>query len=157
MSTLIIYATKHQATLKYAETIKDQIKDEVELILAKKSKNINLNQYDTVIIGSSVYVGKILGSAKKFIKNNLDMLLTKKVGLFICCMEKDEKAMKELEENYPKSLINHAKALGTFRGGFDFDRMNFLEKAAIKKISGNTESISFFTEEPVKTFVDKLK
>ncbi len=156
MSALIIYASKHQSTEKYAELIRDQMND-TTLVHAKKSGSIDLKAYDTVIIGSAVYAGRILGSVKKFVKKNLDTLLTKKAGLFICCMEKDDKAMKELEDNYPENLRHHAKALGTFRGGFNFDDMNFLEKTIIKKVSGNTESVSFFSEEAVKPFVDQLK
>lgn len=157
MSTLIIYATKHDSTLQYAETIKKQMDNKADLVLAKKSHDIDVNNYDTIIIGSAVYAGRIMGSVKKFIKHNLDSLLKKQIGLYICCMEKGEKAMKELEDNYPETIRKHAKALGTFQGGFNFDDMNFLEKAIIKKVSGTTESVSFFSEDPVKDFVDKLK
>ncbi len=131
--------------------------NDATLIHAKKTGTIDLNTYDTIIIGSAVYAGRILGSVKKFINKHTDTLLAKKTGLFICCMEKDDKAMKELEDNYPENLRNHAKALGTFRGGFDFDDMNFLEKVIIKKVSGNTKSVSYFSEAPVKAFTEKLK
>jgi len=58
MKTLIVYATKYGCTKKCTEIIKSYSKGEVRIVSAKNFK-ANIEQYDTVIIGGSVYMGKI--------------------------------------------------------------------------------------------------
>ena len=86
----------------------------------------------------------------------MKLLLKRKIGLFICCMEKDEKAQRQLNSAYPKELINHAAVAGIMGGEFNFDKMNFLEKAIIKKVAGVTESVSRVSVEDAVKFAAKI-
>ena len=92
MKTLIVYATKHGCTEKCANELKNNLTGEIELHNLKKSVKTDLNDFWTIIIGGSIHVGQVQKNVKQFCLNNLDLLIEKKIGLFLCCMEQGKKA-----------------------------------------------------------------
>ena len=82
--------------------------------------------------------------------------MTKRVGLFLCCMEEGDNAEKQFSEAFPPELRNHAIATEIFGGEFNFDRMNFIEKMIIKKIAHVDHSVSKIDEEKIVDFVHAM-
>jgi menaquinone-dependent protoporphyrinogen oxidase len=156
MSTLIFYATRHGCTEKAAEILKSKLDDDVTIINLKKNKKPDLSVFDTIIIGGSIHAGQMQGNLKKFCLKNLDSLMKKPLGLFLCCMEEGEKAQQQFDEAYPQELRNHASATGLFGGAFDFDRMNFFERAIVKKVAKIDTSVSNIKEENIQLFAAHL-
>lgn len=165
MSTLITYATKHGSTEKCARTLYEKIEGNVDICNLKTDKNIDLAMYNKVIIGSSIYIGQIRKEVKKFCADNLDELKSKKLGFFICCMSQDEEALGQIENNFTKELTDNAVAKDYFGGEFIFDKMNFMEKFAVKMVSKNDENkepidtknnISNLLEESIEKFALKM-
>jgi menaquinone-dependent protoporphyrinogen oxidase len=68
-------------------------------------------------------------------------------------MEEGEKATKQLEEAFPVELLKHASATGIFGGEFNFEKMNFIERAAIRKIAGVDKSVSKIKQEELDRFL----
>lgn len=129
MKTALIYATLHGTTKKAAKYIAENLSDEVELI-SLDTKDINLSNYDTVILGASIHMGVVSGQMKRFCRNNLEELKTKTIGLFICGMEPDlDRQNYELEMAYPPELQEKAKAIAFAGGEFLFDKMNFFHQS----------------------------
>lgn len=156
METAIIYATKHGCTDKCAHTLANELNNNALLINLDVSTNVNLNEFNTVIIGGSIHAGSMNRKIKKFIDKNMDMLQSKKTGLFICCMEEGEKAQEQFKNAFPESLRNKAIAHGYFGGEFNFDKMNFFEKAIIKKIAKTDQNVSKINENNIKDFALKI-
>ncbi len=156
MKTLIAYSTKHGTAESSAKKLSKNLKGDVDLVNLKKAKDIQLSKYDKVIIGSSVYMGKIRKEALKFCNDNLSSLKDVKVGLYICCMTEGEKAHRQLKDNFPKELVDSAIVTGIFGGEFDFEKMNFMEKMVIKKVAGVEETESNLLQENIDKFADKL-
>ena len=71
-------------------------------------------------------------------------------------MEEGEGADKEFREAFPADLVEHASATGLFGGEFNFERMNVLERAIIKKIAKTSQSISKVRPEAILDFARKL-
>ena len=157
MKAIVIYASKHGSTERVAEKIALGLGAETEKISIQESKKLAMEKYDLVVIGGSIHAGSIQRKIKKFCRDNLASLLKIKLALFICCMEDGESAEKQLGNAFPAELLEHAIASDYLGGEFNFDRMNFLEKAIIKKISGETESVSKLKEEKIQVFINKLK
>ncbi|RLC55726.1 MAG: hypothetical protein DRH89_07105 [Candidatus Cloacimonadota bacterium] len=60
MKTAIIYMTKHGTTEKIAELLKSKLEPgQTQIFNLKKSKLIELDNYETIIIGGSIHVGSI--------------------------------------------------------------------------------------------------
>jgi len=135
MNTLIVYATKYGCAQKCAMELSKELKDNVELINLKEKNNVDFLKYDRIIIGGSAYIGRIQKEVTDFISNNLEEILKKEIGLFICGMQEGDMLAKEISDNFPAELIGKAKSVKHFGGEFTFNKMNFMEKVIVKKIS----------------------
>ncbi|HIE4742437.1 hypothetical protein KLL39_05205 [Clostridioides difficile] len=153
MKTLIVYATKYGCTKKCAEILKSYLKGEVDILSAKSSK-INMAQYDNVIVGGSVYMGKMRKEITQFCKHNIKQLLRKKLGLFACCYTPNG-TEGFFESLFPLELLNHASYTTTVGGEMDYEKMNFIYRKmfqSLKKIDGFNEG---FTEPKINK--DEIK
>ncbi|HDQ44282.1 MAG TPA: flavodoxin [bacterium] len=156
MKTMIVYQSMHGCTEKCAAKLQAVLPGGADVVNLKETKKADPQQYDAVIIGGSIHAGRIQGGIKRFCAAHRETLLEKKLGLFLCCME-EEQAQKQFDENFPEPLRKHAKAQGIFGGEFDFERMNFIARTIVKKVSGMTESVSKISEEAIRKFVEDLK
>jgi len=156
MGTIIVYGTKYGCTEKIAKLIEEKITGQVELCNLKGKSKIELKKYDNIIIGGSIYMGRIRKKVSRFCDENLKLINDKKIGLFISCMTEGEEAGKELRENFPKEIYEKAAAKGVFGGIFDFDKLNFMEKLIVKKVVGVKESQSNIFEENIDKFVSEM-
>ena len=133
MNVLIIYASKYGCTADCAAYLKDKLSGNVKLADINKTM-IQLDEYDSVIIGASVYMGKISKTLRKFCTDNKGALLNKKAGLFLCCAQ-SEQADSFLSGNFPSELIKNAAATGNFGSEARLEKMGFLDKTIIKAVS----------------------
>lgn len=156
MSTLIAYATKYGFTKACAEMLAKKLDEKADIYDLSGSRP-NLVQYDKVIIGGSIYAGKIRKPAARFCTENLDTLKSKKLGLFICGMADGDDARKQLESSFPKELLSVAVAKDSFGGECDYKKMNFLERFIMKKITGSDKSQSRIEEDNITRFTAQMK
>lgn len=158
MKTLILYTSKHGTTEKISKEIAINLDNrEVEILNFDKAKNINLGSYESVIIGSSIHIGKIPSNLKKFCEANEEILLQKELGLFICCMQTKEIREDEFRNAFSERLRAHSKANGIMGGEFRFEKMNFIEKLMVKKISGIDRTISEIDTFALENFINKFE
>lgn len=135
MSTLIVYGTKYGCAEKCAKILAEKLSGDLEMYNLKERRDVDLSRYDSVIIGGSIYVGRIQKEVSEFCTKNLDSLKEKKIGLFICAMQSGDELEKELEIAFPKELSDNSIAKENFGGEFIMKKMNFLERAIVKKVS----------------------
>jgi menaquinone-dependent protoporphyrinogen oxidase len=157
MSILIAYASKYGCTEKCATKLAQKFNEQVDLYDMKSGKNIDLAQYDKVIIGSSVYVGKVHKEATEFCTKNLGVLSNKKVGLFICGSQEGDALKQELDAAYPQELKSKAVSVEYFGGEFIFGKMNFMEKTIVKVIAKTNKDTSNIMEDKIDSFAETLK
>ncbi len=148
--------SKHGATEKSINILKTKVNDDDLSICNLKNTNTDLSQFDDIIIGCSIHAGRIQGKIKKFCKKNESILLKKKLAIFITCMDDDNKTKDYFKNNFSKELINHAKITALFGGEFNFEKMNFIERAIIKKITGLTKTSSKTDEQKIVEFAEQF-
>ncbi|MNW58452.1 Protoporphyrinogen IX dehydrogenase [menaquinone] [compost metagenome] len=134
MNTLIVYATKYGCTEKCAEMLSQELDGHVDLINLKKVKDIDISKYEKVIIGGSIYIGKIQKEVTEFCSKHIEQLKNKRIALFICGMQEGDAIQSELNQNFNAELIERAEAKEWFGGEFTFKKMNFLERFIVKKV-----------------------
>jgi menaquinone-dependent protoporphyrinogen IX oxidase len=78
MKGLVIYKGRYGATKQYAMWIGQEL--ELAVASADRFPQGYLNDYDFVIIGSSVYIGKL--EIAKWLKKNFNTLASKKLFFF---------------------------------------------------------------------------
>jgi len=79
MKGIVIFKSKYGATRQYAQWIGNELSLPVFETWELDTRQIE--NYDFVIVGSSVYIGKML--IKKWLKNNRKVLMNKKIFLFV--------------------------------------------------------------------------
>lgn len=156
MKTLIIYSTTHGCTEKSANELKQYLGEDTELSNLKKDTKPRLEKYERIIVGGSIHAGQIQKRLKVFCNNNMEELISKELGLFICCMEEGETAQKQLQDAFPKELHKAAKVAACFGGEFNLDKMNFFEKLLVKKIAHIEKNISKINHKAIRNFSEEL-
>jgi len=156
MRTAIIYSSKHGTTEKVAQKIQNELGEEkAQLFNLKRNINFDLSQYGQVIVGGSIHAGQIQKKVKLFLEKNTQMLLQRRLGLFLCCMHENE-AENQFNTAFPEILRSHAKSKKIMGGEFLFEKMNFVEKALVKKIAGVNESVSKIDESNITAMVHEI-
>ena len=159
MNIAIIFTTTHGTTEKVANYIATKLKKEkVTLIPLKKVGKPDLENFDKIILGASVHMCVIQSVMKKFCKDNLETLLKKDVGLYVCGMEPDlNRQEAELELAYPDELFTQARAKAFVGGEFLFEKMNIFQQIIIKKISKITKTKSDIKYDIVDHFISLMQ
>jgi menaquinone-dependent protoporphyrinogen oxidase len=157
MKTIIIFATKYGCVENAVGILKSMLTGEVKQVNIMKENVPSLDHFDHVIIGGSIYVGRIQKKLSKFVDKNLSELLTKRIGLFICAGEKKEEVReKELVDAFPNELFEHAICKDIFGYEIHFEKLNFLEKKMVAAVLRLKMSCSELSVEKIKRFAEIL-
>lgn len=156
MKTLIAYESKYGCVKRCAEELREQLKGEVVLIRLSDKMPFILSEYDQVIIGGSIYMGKIQKEITAFCQRYSTELEHKRVGLFICGMQEGLEAEQELINVFPKVLLDQAKVKGVFGGAFNLEAMGLINRMIVKKAAGVTESVSKVEHLKISEFAESM-
>jgi menaquinone-dependent protoporphyrinogen oxidase len=156
MKTAIVYATTHGCAETCAARLAAALPGETSRFDLKDKPAPDLEAFDRIVIGGSIHAGRIQGSVRRFLVANREILLRKKFGLYLCCMEKDEKARLQFDASFPGEFRSRAAASGLFGGEFNFQRMNFVAKAIVKKIAKTDKSVSNIDEGAIGRFAEEI-
>lgn len=155
---LIVYGTRYGATedtSKIIANILSQEDFEVQLIDAKKDKIKNINEFDLIIVGSGIKMGRWTRGPEKFLENFQKELSKKKVALFVCCgsaypLSKGEERIKEMQDAKMKYLEEKADqynlkpvALGFFGGIYNFNKMSWFLRKTMSSLKPKLEEAGF--------------
>ncbi|QVK19247.1 flavodoxin domain-containing protein [Mycoplasmatota bacterium] len=135
MKTLIIYGTRYGSTEKCGQLLKNELNGEIDLCNLMTEEIPDLNPYENVIIGGSIYIGQIQKEVKTFISTHLNELLTKKLGLFTCCSRKGDIAIDQINTVFGEDLLNHAVVKDYFGGEIYYKKMKFLDRLVTRMVS----------------------
>jgi menaquinone-dependent protoporphyrinogen oxidase len=155
LKTIILYATRHGAAKEAAAFLSARLGD-VEVLEIGRDLAVDLDRYDTVVVGGSIHAGSVQRAVKRLLAESAEVLLSKRLGLYLCCLYEGATAKEQLEGAFPEALRDHAAALGLFGGRLDFDKMSDFERAVVQKVAGVTESVSKMNTDAMQRFVDQL-
>jgi menaquinone-dependent protoporphyrinogen oxidase len=157
MKTAIVYMSKHGTTEKVVKIISEHLTHySYDVFNLRKDKTPDVSLYDFIIIGGSIHAGVIQNRVKQFCVSNADLLLEKKVGLFLCCMEVGEKATEQFNNAFPVGLRQHAFYTGIMGGECLTDKMNFFERNLVKMVVGGPEKYPQLNDKAIKTLLKEL-
>lgn len=155
MAVLIVYGTKYGCTEKCAKILAEKLNGEVDLCNLKE-RELDLSKYEKVIIGGSVYMGRIRKEVSQFITKNLNALKGKKLGLYICCMRDGDDAKSQVAASFPQELLHIAAAKDYFGGEFIFKKMNAMERFIVKKVSKVSVDTSYLRKDSISKFAQLM-
>ena len=157
MKIALVYCSTHGCVKKSALHLSELLNSSnVQLIDLKTKPQVNVNDFDAIILGGSIHAGRIQRHVTHFCKTQLHALLERPIGLFICCMFEGDTALEQFANAFPAPLRDHAVAHGLFGGEFDFEKMNIFEKAIVKQVAGVEKSISQIDFSSIEKFAQEL-
>lgn len=168
MHNLIIYSTTDGQTVSIAERI-GEVLENSKVISIADAKTLNLNDFETIVIGASIRYGKHKPEVYKFIKDNLEVLDTKKNAFFSVNVvaRKPEKNTPDTNPYMQKFLELSKwspKNLNVFAGKIDYPQYKFVDKQMIRFIMWMTKgptdingTFEFTDWKKVESFAKELK
>lgn len=156
--TLIVYASRHGTTVEYAKTLLKLLDGNVDLCFLNERENSmpDLSGYDTIVIGGSIHYGKNSKLVINFTQNNLELLKTKRLGLFVASYFDGDKAMEQLNNAYPKELLQNALVSDYFDGELLYPKMNYWERLIAKMVLKAEETTPIISKSKIMQFADRL-
>ena len=156
MKTLIVYASKYGCAADCALYLKKNIPGETVLLDINKHNNcIQLDEFDTVIIGGSIYVGKVSKKLRTFCEKNCNVMVKKNIGIFICgalAAHEDE----YFSANFPKEMTDHARSKKMFGSEARLDKLSTFDKLIIKAVTKGDFSNFKLSGENMDAFLKEM-
>ena len=88
MKVAIIYGTnREKACVKVVDWLKKGFEEEGHEVTVGKPSKFDVLDYDLIVLGSSVYGGKVQEDVIQFVTMNKDVLAGKRLATFIVCKE----------------------------------------------------------------------
>jgi len=168
VQNLIIYSTTDGQTISIAEKIGEVLENSI-VISITDAESLNLNDFETIVIGASIRYGKHKPEVYKFIKDNLGILDAKKNAFFSVNVvaRKPEKNTPDTNPYMQKFLELSKwspKSLSVFAGKIDYPQYKFVDKQMIRFIMWMTKgptdingTFEFTDWKKVESFAEELK
>tara|TARA_B100000902_G_scaffold130626_1_gene129559 strand:+ start:154 stop:681 length:528 start_codon:yes stop_codon:yes gene_type:complete len=151
ISCLIIYSSTDGHTKTICKRIINLLKDVnvAKLVSLNEAKDLNLSEFNRIIIGASIRYGKHSKELYRFIELNRN-ILNEKENVFFSVNVVARKSEKNAPDTNPyiKKFLKiskwRPKKIGVFAGKVDYPNYNFFDKYIIKLIM-------FITRGPIDT------
>lgn len=159
MKALIVYGTWRGATEEIAEEIGKALAEqgyEATVKNAAEAKGINVQDFDLIIVGSSVRITRWKGEAAGFLKSNQNSLARKKVALFASGTaggdpELADYALKSIEGMAAKFPSIKPLSLAYFGGYLDFSKPDLITRIVSGPMKKAFEKKGIDTSKPYDT------
>ncbi|MFP4015313.1 MAG: flavodoxin domain-containing protein [Chitinispirillaceae bacterium] len=137
---LVAYASTAGSTAEVAQSIAQTISEEegytAEAVNVKKVRDIS--DYDGIVLGSAIRMGRPLSEMNSFVKRNQQILASKKVALFAVCLALMEDTPEKRKEAsvYLDSLKTMVTPVAeeVFAGKMDSGKLGFFGKMMIRMV-----------------------
>lgn len=170
-SILIVYASHDGQTKKIGHTLQELIQttgQQVTLISIDQAAQVNVGQFDKVVIGASIRYGKHSPAIVAFIQKNQAALDGKpnaffSVNVVARKLEKSSPETNPYLQKFLKRITWQPKQLAVFAGKIDYPSYTFFDRFMIRLIMWMTHGptdpkavIEFTDWQQVKAFAHRI-
>lgn len=154
MKVFIGFRSKYGTTEACARALAERIKAETALADLRIRHTPDVHAFDVVLIGGSIYGGRIQREVTSFCERRGELLLKRKVGLFLCCLSQGEHAREQLQAAFPEWLAAHAFACSLFGGELRYDKLTLLDKLLVRGLPRPPHGVSLLDTDAVAAMAD---
>lgn len=141
MKVFVAYETGHGSTAETAEEIAKVIREAGADVEVQRCRDVkDPNGYDAYIVGSPIWVGKWLGPARAFVKDNASMLADHPTAIFMTSgAAVDEEGRQMVIDRWLPGILSAMSgvepvAIGNFPGVLNFPEYNIAVRLMMKAI-----------------------
>jgi menaquinone-dependent protoporphyrinogen oxidase len=139
---LILHSTTDGHTLKICQRLQqviEQLGHQVTVIPVDEAARVDLQAYDTLVIGASIRYGKHSKAVTDFIQRNTALLESKANAFFSVNIVARKPNRNQPDTNpylrkFLKQIAWHPQALAVFAGKLDYPRYRFFDRMMIRFI-----------------------
>lgn len=154
-NTLIVFASNHGTVEKCVQELFRRIDGKVDICnLNRRDFLPDLSGYDSVIVGGSIHNGKIQDKISSFCDDNVELLATKRLGLFINCLYSGETAQQQLDDAFPETLNRNAVVRDYFGGEVDKLKLSFWERVVTSRMIKEGDLVIAISRERIERFAN---
>lgn len=143
-SVLIVYGTKYGATAGIAKKLAEVIQKKYSVTITSFSDAPNPSDFQYVVLGSAVYIGKWRKEAEKYLVHFSQVLVDRMVWLFSSGPTGSDDPVKTMKGwIFPQNLKQVADQINPkdtvlFHGALDMKKCSFFERMIIRGIKAPT-------------------
>lgn len=156
MKVLIAYRSKYGTTESCAQALSGRIKAETTLADLRLGHVPDVRGFDVVLIGGSIYGGRIQREVASFCEGREDLLLKRRTGLFLCCLSQGEHAKEQLQAAFPEWLAAHAFASSLFGGDLHYDRLTLMDRLLVRGLPRPPRGVSLLDTGAIAAMADTV-
>ncbi|EMA56149.1 flavodoxin domain-containing protein [Halococcus thailandensis] len=148
VSMLVCYGTGEGQTAKVADRIVDVLAerdhDTTAMNVADVPPDFAIEEFDTVLVGASIHVGKQQSAVREFVDDNHDALASRPTAFFqlsISSAGPDEERRAEAAgyaDEFLETIDWQPDHIGLFGGALRYSKYGFLKRLLMKRIAKDT-------------------
>ncbi|QRV17730.1 menaquinone-dependent protoporphyrinogen IX dehydrogenase (plasmid) [Haloterrigena salifodinae] len=171
VSILVLYGTGEGQTAKVAETIAEALEERghesTVTDVAAESGSVDVDEFDAVLVGASIHVGKQQAAIRTFVTERRDALESRPTGFFQVSLSSatDDEARRAEAAGYVDAFVEETgwqpDRVGLFGGALRYSKYGFLKRLVMKRIAreatGDTDTArdyEYTDWEEVETFAN---
>ncbi len=133
MKIAIIYTSRSGTVAECASLLGRELKNYDVTVSDIKNTQLSLDWFDMIVIGFPIRMGKAEKVAARYMKKNESVLLSKKVGYFMCCGFID--CFEEyVEKVIPRRLKENAIDVACLGGQLDPSKVKGIDRLIVKAV-----------------------
>lgn len=160
MKGIIIFASRSGNTNKIASKLHELIENhEFERHNIIENKNPDIESKDIIVLGS--YMRRQLADPDiiEFTQKNKDILLKKKVYIFVLASEEGETYQREIRNSFPQKLLDKVEVVN-IGAILNLDQVGFVDKVMLQEMAKRQgkqlEELENYSEEKLKQFAKTI-
>ena len=152
MKSIILYTSKYGSTEECAKILYSYLVHNAKIINLQSQEIPDLSNYDNVILGTPIYMGKFSKEIIHFIDIHQDILQKKSFDLFLVSSERNTEYIKN---NMPDNLQDIVKSSVFLGSALDLEKLSFI-KRIVMKYCLKTESYNNIDYDKIKGFAKTI-
>jgi len=135
MKALVTVASKHGSTDEIGQSIAESLRAAgIEVDVSAPDGVASVADYDAVVIGSALYMGRWLGPARDFVRTNADSLRARPVWLFASGPVTDKEDAADAAEGQKLLELVGGREVRVFPGKLDRKDLGFGERTILRMV-----------------------
>jgi menaquinone-dependent protoporphyrinogen oxidase len=147
---LVAYRSRYGTTEACAKQVAERLHAQAVVVDLARGKPPAVGGFDVVLVGGSIYGGKIQREVGWFCEANREALLGRPVGLFLCCLYRGARAESQLAEAFPSWLSAHAFAARVLGGELHYQGLRLFDRFLVRSLPHPAGDVSQVREEEIE-------